>query len=83
MPPFSFSESFGLKARFSQPPTWKRLERLATVAPGPRYAWPSTDDRFAVGRVEGEVRAVEVDPDVPEVERDAVRGSVAAGRRRR
>ena len=63
--------SFGAKARSAQLATWKGVERLAAAPSSP---WIVALDRegVAVGRVEGEIGAVEVDPDRAQPQRDAV-----------
>ena len=81
--PLSASFRFGLKPRSLQPPTWKRLRGRGSCC---RRCWSRaalTDIGAAVGRVEGEVGAVELGRDRAQPQRDAVEDRRAAGRRRR
>ena len=69
--PESLRESLGAKGREAQLATWKWEESLATGA------FVAADrgidgEGIAVGRVEGEVGAVEVDEDLTQAQRDAL-----------
>ena len=63
--------SLGAKAREAQLATWKCWEAVATAPSSPKTS-ALTASGFAVGRVEGEVRAVEVDEDRAQAEGDAL-----------
>ena len=75
--------SFGAKGRLAQLATWKWLAEAWRPRLRRRSTWAIDREGVAVGRVEGEVRAVEVDQDRAQAQRDALQGSGAGDRRRR
>ena len=78
VPPFSFRASFGLKPSEAQLAAWKRPTRRPGVSSGAEDVGPPPkrvargSRRIAVGRVEGEFGPIDVDPQVPQVQRDAL-----------
>ena len=70
MPPVKLQASFGAKRRVAQLATWKGSLEVATGRPGRRAIVRVDRERVAVGRVEREVRAIEVDLDRAQPQRD-------------